>query len=837
MHRIATYRSCTGRGAALILAGAIGVSGAQAADYYLSPAGSDTNSGALSKPWKTIDKVNSHANSPGFVPGDTIRFLGGTTFAGHIYFDGTKSAGAASQPITLTSYGTGRAVLDAGAGAAFYAYNGGGYAMTDLDFKGSGSATNTATGVSFYTDFADGRKLPALTVERCSISGFGKEGLSIGSWHTSYPGWDGITIVSVAANDNGKTGIFTYDMAGKTDTAYAHRNLLITDCEAARNQNGSGIIVCGVDGGTVQYCYAHDNYGEGGVGIWTYSARAVTIQGCIGKGHRITTNDGCGYDLDGGSENCVIQYCYSYDNDGHGYMHCDYPGSRPTRNNVIRWCVSEKDGRKTGKSGGGFDFVSWGEGIENSQVYNCTVFIVPTSSSTVAGLSSFVVTGYGGANPHLASCSFRNNIVFLQGAGMVQVNNQISGADKVVYQGNRYHATDASSLRWLDGGGTYTALAAWRSAKGQERLNAADVGSTGDPLLTAPGGGGAITDPRALPDSLTAYRLQYGSPCVNAGLDLLALFSVNPGPRDFYGNAIPQRGGFDIGAHEVLPDVTPPAPGTVNDGTGADIDTQVSTTSISATWSGFSDPESGILGYHWAVGTTTGGQDVRPFTSVGTATSATAELSLTGGATYYVTVRATNGAGLAVERSSDGVTIIKDSCPVPLAAGYTLIALPLDPGPLTAEGLGQMMNASGAGCTSVVAYDTAAGAFVTHPVGTAVGNFAVEVGKGYFVRCVNAVTWQMQGYRLNGWSKDVKLAAGYNLVSLPLEPEPPARYTAERVGQEIDADGGGCTSVIEYRDGAFRTHPMGTAVENFTVVTGRGYFVRCTQPSTWTARR
>ncbi|MFH1610168.1 MAG: fibronectin type III domain-containing protein, partial [Candidatus Bipolaricaulota bacterium] len=83
---------------------------------------------------------------------------------------------------------------------------------------------------------------------------------------------------------------------------------------------------------------------------------------------------------------------------------------------------------------------------------------------------------------------------------------------------------------------------------------------------------------------------------------------------------------------------------------------QGSTTSMSASWSGFGDPESGIAGYEWAIGTTAGGTDVLAFTSVGTATTATSSsLTLTAGTTYYITVRATNGSGLTCTASSDGV--------------------------------------------------------------------------------------------------------------------------------------------------------------------------------------
>ena len=87
--------------------------------------------------------------------------------------------------------------------------------------------------------------------------------------------------------------------------------------------------------------------------------------------------------------------------------------------------------------------------------------------------------------------------------------------------------------------------------------------------------------------------------------------------------------------------------GVPNDGLGADIDYQTSTTTLSANWAGvFADAESGITGYEWAIGTTSGGTNIQGYTSVGTSTSATnSSLSLTSGTKYYVTVRATNGDG------------------------------------------------------------------------------------------------------------------------------------------------------------------------------------------------
>jgi hypothetical protein len=106
-------------------------------------------------------------------------------------------------------------------------------------------------------------------------------------------------------------------------------------------------------------------------------------------------------------------------------------------------------------------------------------------------------------------------------------------------------------------------------------------------------------------------------------------------------------------------DTIPPQAGTVRDGTAEDIQTQASTTTIDANWSGFSDDSGSIAEYRWAIGTTPGGQEVQQWTSVGTATSASnAALALGNGTTCYASVRGFDAAGNgSVVATSNGVTV------------------------------------------------------------------------------------------------------------------------------------------------------------------------------------
>ncbi len=167
-----------------------------------------------------------------------------------------------------------------------------------------------------------------------------------------------------------------------------------------------------------------------------------------------------------------------------------------------------------------------------------------------------------------------------------------------------------------------------------------------------------------------------------------AALALNGGAiRDAAGNtatlslAAPGAPGSLAAGKDLIVDTTPPVAGTVNDGwTPPDVDAQLSVTTVSANWSGFSDPESGITGYEWAIGTTSGGQQILPFTPLGPQTSASTSavdlvLALANGSTVYVTVRGTNGAGLTTTATSDGVTVTGTATGGPAApAGFFAIA-------------------------------------------------------------------------------------------------------------------------------------------------------------------
>ena len=94
-------------------------------------------------------------------------------------------------------------------------------------------------------------------------------------------------------------------------------------------------------------------------------------------------------------------------------------------------------------------------------------------------------------------------------------------------------------------------------------------------------------------------------------------------------------------------DATPPtAIATVNDGTAADISRTGSLAQLSANWTASGDPETGISGYWYAIGTSAGLSNVVDWKDNGALRYVThTGLGLSYGTTYYFGVKAVNGVG------------------------------------------------------------------------------------------------------------------------------------------------------------------------------------------------
>lgn len=517
--------------------------------YYVSPSGNDAASGtSISTAWKTISKVNSMNLSPG----TTVLFEGGKTFNGGIILD-ANDAGDAANLVTISSYGTGRAVISSGTTEGFYAFNTSGFTLSDLVFEGSGMASNTSDGVFLFTDRTGDVKLSTINLKHLDVYDYGKTGIFIRSQNGN-TGYKNVMLDGIHVYEVKQDGIVTRGYTTQTHTGWAHENITIKNTEVNNvtgysdpsTHRGSGIILGQVNKGLVEKSVAHHN-GAGNThcggpgGIWAWDCNNITIQYCESyKNSGGTGCDGLGFDFDGGVTNSVLQYNYSHDNDGAGYLLGQYDYARPWFNNVVRYNISENDGRTN--SGGITLFKGPGTTMADAKIYNNTVYVSP--SATNSGLSAFKMTDW---NTGITGVVAYNNI--FQSTGSVKLVNVPSGYD-AVFAGNLYWASGGSFKIYYHGT-TYTSLAGWRTATANEQSGASPTGVMADPSLLNPGTG-SIVFPNPT-SQLNAYTIDAGSVAYNAGLDLMSLYGINRGPNDFFGNALSAGNFASIGACEQPP--------------------------------------------------------------------------------------------------------------------------------------------------------------------------------------------------------------------------------------------------------------------------------------------
>jgi len=424
---------------------------ASATDYYVSKQGKDSRNGTSpATAWKTINKVN---NSD-FGPGDSIFFKGGQNFSGNLYFDETKT-GTASSPLTIGSYDTGRATINADNGKCIFVYNTAGVDIINLNCVGSGSTANTSDGILFYSESPGDLKHERVYIDQVDVRGFGNFGVLVVSF-ANLTGYRDVRVTNSTLHDNMRAGFTTY--APLRDT---HENVYVGRVTAYNNtgvagptNDGSGIILGSVSGGIIENCVAYNNGARCtnnacGVGIWTYNSTGVTIQN--NESYNNKTNsavDGGGFGIDISARNSVLQYNYSHDNDGAGYLLCC--GEPDHYGNVVRYNVSENDSRKNGVGA-----IHVYGNVGAAEIYSNTVTVTTPQS----GSPSAVLASSG------ASVRFLNN-TFTTTGDLPQVRINYTGANGLFFQGNQY----LNNFKVITPSGTYFSIEAWRQAEGQEPL-------------------------------------------------------------------------------------------------------------------------------------------------------------------------------------------------------------------------------------------------------------------------------------------------------------------------------------------------------------------------------
>jgi hypothetical protein len=159
--------------------------------------------------------------------------------------------------------------------------------------------------------------------------------------------------------------------------------------------SGNGLIAIGVDDGLIEHNVVHDmaanaNTCGGAAGLWAYGSNNITIQYNEVYNVRPTNyTSGCdwdGFDLDGMVTNSTVQYNYAHDNWGAGYL--AYVAS-PWTNNTYRYNIGQNNGISSPAAVfGEVSIGGYGTGT-GLQVYNNTFY----SNTSTGALVGFQMTG------------------------------------------------------------------------------------------------------------------------------------------------------------------------------------------------------------------------------------------------------------------------------------------------------------------------------------------------------------------------------------------------------------------------------------------------------------
>jgi hypothetical protein len=496
----------------------------RATDYYVSPSGNDSNSGTSpEQAWKSLVPVNSTT----FLPGDSILFKADGQWTGQLKPQGL---GAEGSPIVIDMYGEGAKPCIDGAGTVvetLLLYNVEYWEINNLEIT-NWSPTDLPQGKGVYIHInnfgtAHHIHLKNLYIHdirgdysgHASGSGDGINWLNEGSSVLSR--FDGLLIEDCHIAQCDLDGIWGWSEYWARDNWYPSLNVVIRG-NLVEDVGLHGIVPIGCDGALVEYNVlrgAVQKYSSG-CGIWPWSCDNTIVQFNEASGVEGSW-DGWGFDSDWNSQNNIFQYNYSHDNEV-GFMLVCTPAvaswNLGNRGTIVRYNISQNDG--------------WGASdhypatiriigpCEDTYVYGNTIYVGSSLDIPVLDLG-WSWQGWSTGN------YFYNNIFYVDG----QASHTFGSSTNNVFSNNVWYGNHT--------GAPYDPNAI-----------------TADPMLVEPNSGGDGMD------TLDGYKLQAGSPCIDAGTDI-----PDSGGWDFWGNEVPSGDGYDVGAHEYAPlvpaevDITP----------------------------------------------------------------------------------------------------------------------------------------------------------------------------------------------------------------------------------------------------------------------------------------
>ena len=504
--------------------------------YYIDCSAATNGSSTQASPWNSLSNVSSYA----FAAGDQVLFKRGTVCNGSLLF---QRSGASGSPITLSAYGSGALPIINGAGqpVAVKLNNTSYVTIKNLEIKNSTRyglfATSSITGV------VEGLTIQNLVVH--DVTG-GTMDVKDTGLVLIEPGIKGSKFTNVlvdgvtAYNTTLWAGILVYGEYLTGDMSWAkhakdpslHSSNIIIQNSTVHNTYGDGIAVYMGNGVILQnnIVYLSGQETDTTIGtpnaIWTWASNNVLVQGNEAYDNNSAGADGGAFDADYWSNNTTIQYNYAHHNSAYcvGIFGAE---SYTNTNTIVRYNICSNNGYENNPVGGYQEiyFCTWNSGsLSNIQVYN-----------------NIIYTTVGGA---VGTCPGAPNPTFKSGQPLLWLNNLVVSTVANIAGDGMAHipwTRKDYNLYYYTGGSTTGS-----EVHGIYNQN---------PLVNSLGYAG-IGRP------VTEWTLLAGSPAINAGVDACAgITGCTTGARDFFGNAIPIGGYYDIGAYESggapLPTFTP----------------------------------------------------------------------------------------------------------------------------------------------------------------------------------------------------------------------------------------------------------------------------------------
>lgn len=386
-------------------AGILGLAVADATVYHIDATqGDDSATGDRpAQAWRSLAKANATV----LKPGDRLLFKAGERWTGQLKPQG---AGNANALIEIGRYGDGPPPRIDGEGAhldTVLLRNIPFVELADLEITNRGPGTAPwRTGVRIDAEGVG--KLQRVYLRHLHVHDVNgdlrksHEGCGIffearGGGDTHF---DGLLIDQCRVERTDRNGICQRGH-GKTRS----RNVIIRG-NTLEDIGGDGIKLWGTNGGliernVVRKARARCNEKEAAAGIWPFSCDDTVIQFNEVSG-TLGTLDGQSFDSDYWCHRTLIQYNYSYQNEG-GFMLVCTPGNAVNEDTVIRYNISIHDGVNSARV---FHF---GGGARRTHVYNNTIILGPHQD-----LPMLLFTEWSGGRAR--ESRFSNNL-FLVAAG------------------------------------------------------------------------------------------------------------------------------------------------------------------------------------------------------------------------------------------------------------------------------------------------------------------------------------------------------------------------------------------------------------------------------------